>query len=613
MNVFPNSKMNLIGKLKLCVIAVLVFIFGISSSAFAKVKIQSASSENGSIKINKSSSQETYVKSFVLNAEKPGSKRYVLDIKDADLVGKSINKSVSERVMLRINQFSTNPAIVRVVIEGPGEEVGKYVLASNSSNSIIISKKNSNNQESKQAVSSSANEGSEQKNISIEKISLENNELKITCSDKAQLKSFGHKSDGKEMLVFDLQKSRLSSSGLKTSFSQEETNSSEIIRIAQFDPETVRVVIEGPKSNTWKANSESESGKLLLITHTNSAEKIKEKENEEVTDKPILPQKQSLNSKIFFEGDNPLNIKIKAQAKRKIKYKMFRLSSPERLIVDLYDWVQDIENSDLESLQLKASQQTSLISGIRSGKPSQDNTISRLVFDLNRKDLKVDDKVSDDKQTLTLSIAPKEAKIEIKKSTEAVIQALRNNSRKTRVVLIDAGHGGYDTGALYGGIEEKEITLKIAKKLNSILSRSGIKTIMTRSNDVFVSLEERVKITQDTKPDFFVSIHCNALESGADIKGIESYYYTTQSQPLTHSIHKKLVSRTQSLNRHVRKARFVVIRETEIPSALFEVGFLSNSAERKKLNSDSYQNTIARAIADGIAEEYAKARKDKNK
>ena len=126
--------------------------------------------------------------------------------------------------------------------------------------------------------------------------------------------------------------------------------------------------------------------------------------------------------------------------------------------------------------------------------------------------------------------------------------------------------------------------------------------MMTRSDDTFVSLEDRVKITNETKPDLFVSIHINALESTSSIYGIETYYQTEQSKALAGAIHQQLVQGLGVPDRSVRKARFYVINHTPHPAILAEVGFISNQQERDNLGSSDYQSKIADSVSAGITQ-----------
>jgi N-acetylmuramoyl-L-alanine amidase len=170
-----------------------------------------------------------------------------------------------------------------------------------------------------------------------------------------------------------------------------------------------------------------------------------------------------------------------------------------------------------------------------------------------------------------------------------------------RTVVIDAGHGGHDRGGGPGQrIPEKPYTLDVAKRLQSILSSAGYRTIMTRSGDYFVGLGGRCAIANRQSDAIFVSIHFNsARREGAD--GIETYYYTGRSSGLAAAVHREVVRAAGTENRGVRRRGFYVIRNTRIPSILCELGFLTNRAEAKRISgSVAHRQKLAEAVARGI-------------
>ena len=170
---------------------------------------------------------------------------------------------------------------------------------------------------------------------------------------------------------------------------------------------------------------------------------------------------------------------------------------------------------------------------------------------------------------------------------------------KNKVIVIDAGHGGTDYGAIRNGINEKDINLDIAKRVEDILKRKGYKVLMTRSNDIFVSLEERCNISESSNPLIFVSIHVNSC-MGTEPKGIETHYYHDNSIELANAIHSKLVKAIQTQNRGLFKSKFYVINHTTVPAVLLEIGFISNDAERAELTTPKRKQATAQAISEGI-------------
>jgi N-acetylmuramoyl-L-alanine amidase len=172
-------------------------------------------------------------------------------------------------------------------------------------------------------------------------------------------------------------------------------------------------------------------------------------------------------------------------------------------------------------------------------------------------------------------------------------------------VVIDAGHGGHDRGGGPGQrIPEKPYTLDIAQRLSSALRARGFKTVMTRSDDTFISLGQRCAVGNSQRNGIFVSIHLNsARREGAD--GIETYYYSAKSASLASALHSAVVRAAGTEDRHVRRRGFYVIRRTtRIPAVLVECGFLTNRAEAKRLLTASHRQKLANAIAAAIAAKY---------
>ena len=166
-------------------------------------------------------------------------------------------------------------------------------------------------------------------------------------------------------------------------------------------------------------------------------------------------------------------------------------------------------------------------------------------------------------------------------------------------VVIDAGHGGSDVGATRNGIYEKNITLDVAKRVEKLLKAQGYGVLMTRSDDSFVSLADRVAYSESYEPDIFVSIHVNSSTSESG-KGIETHYYHQESLPLAQSVHSALASAINTNDRGLFKSKFYVINHTTAPALLVEIGFISNPTERGQLVTDSRKQATAKAIVEGI-------------
>src|SRR6201993_1472381 len=158
-------------------------------------------------------------------------------------------------------------------------------------------------------------------------------------------------------------------------------------------------------------------------------------------------------------------------------------------------------------------------------------------------------------------------------------QAVKDTSKTFSTVVVDAGHGGKDSGAYRRyGPPEKLVTLDVAERLNSKLRESQLKTVMTRSSDIFIPLDERVNIENSQKNAVFVSIHFNDSRRRG-IRGFETYYHSGPSFDLANGIQEKLTTIPNSKNGGVHTANFRVLRNATCPAVLVECGYLSNRSE----------------------------------
>ena len=192
-------------------------------------------------------------------------------------------------------------------------------------------------------------------------------------------------------------------------------------------------------------------------------------------------------------------------------------------------------------------------------------------------------------------------------STSYSIKPFSNTvDRNYYKVFIDPGHGGYDDGSSGNGLLEDELNLQIGLKLQKKLEARGIEVKMSRTTDKYLSLGERAEMANEYGADIFVSNHINSFEQ-ASANGIETYYHKDKSshKPLSDDIQNNAIKQTGAVNRGVKNRNFAVLRESTMPSSLFEAGFISNKAEASKLGSDAYQDKLATALADGI-EKYLK-------
>lgn len=192
------------------------------------------------------------------------------------------------------------------------------------------------------------------------------------------------------------------------------------------------------------------------------------------------------------------------------------------------------------------------------------------------------------------------------------------------VVVLDPGHGGKDSGAMCGGVMEKDLTLDVARRAELLLRAAGYETVLTRDADRYLTLAERADVANDEKHSLFVSIHFNDGERAA-ASGVETYFAARQataapgllgwlgffkaappqpvgalSESLARFLQASLVAHTGAVDRGTKTAQFYVIRNVRHPAALVEGGFITNPADVTKLTTEKYRQEIAAAISDGI-------------
>lgn len=201
---------------------------------------------------------------------------------------------------------------------------------------------------------------------------------------------------------------------------------------------------------------------------------------------------------------------------------------------------------------------------------------------------------------------------------EPILRSHTLPRRHVKRIVIDAGHGGKDPGCKGGNVNEKQINLQIAQRLANTLIRKGYVVAMTRTTDVFLSLQQRVKLSAGFKPDLFISLHCNA--AGTSVNGIEVYCATPQNTPASDAktvstksckantydkqnayiafhAQKRLIDTMKATDRGVKHKRYTVITDLPAPCILVEMGFLTNAKDRAMLVSPFKQQQLANALA----------------
>lgn len=235
---------------------------------------------------------------------------------------------------------------------------------------------------------------------------------------------------------------------------------------------------------------------------------------------------------------------------------------------------------------------------------------TRIVFPLGANNLNVQIKITPDAKNLLAVIKQKKDK-EQEKEEPVISKAEKKEPSISNLykVVIDPGHGGSDVGATREGIYEKNITLSIAKMVEKNLAAKGVQTTMTMEKDKTVSLQERCDISNETRPDVFVSIHVNSSVNNA-IYGVETHWWKQDSieyAKIVHSNLEKNFNKWKTKDRGLFKSQFYVINHTEAPAILVEIGFISNADEREAIITQKRQSEIAKAISNGVME-YLKSR-----
>lgn len=219
------------------------------------------------------------------------------------------------------------------------------------------------------------------------------------------------------------------------------------------------------------------------------------------------------------------------------------------------------------------------------------------------------------------------AAVDVLKTIDPVLR--RGCSRMPSVIhtiVIDPGHGGGDRGTRGNSGIEKEMTLDLAMRLERYLEHERLPSVLTRTTDSTVSLEDRVDFAESKHADLFVSIHFN---SGGVADGIETYCvppagtvstadassrrlergddepspgnrFDEKNVWLAHCVQKSLLRTTGAVDRGVRRARFYVLRYASCPAILVEAGFLTNRIEEQKILTPEYREQLAKAVAEGI-------------
>lgn len=525
---------------------VLLVVMTLPASAAKRTLISGATVNAGSLVLSHDSKLDLQFKKTTM--AQPA--RLIFDILNSDLGAKGPQKFTAPAAgikELRVAQFS--PSTVRVVIEGSTSAALQAVRIENVGQNLYF------------------RFNPEDANIQETSLSAAG-DLVIRTSTAVNVRTV--RENAPNRLVVDIVGAVISDPNIKKLFD----NAGEQIKIAQLDKTTVRVVCIGV-SSTERTVTLSDDHKLITINAKTAPEEVK------------LSTDKAYTLSLIDQSEYESNFVIKSS--KDITYKFLKLHNPERLVLDLYGIAYDAKL--VAANFVKTAQVTDLRFGIATlGRP-----VTRIVIDLSEEGLIEEFKTGASNKELLIRVY----KLSPDKAKDGGEVPKANKAQGAKVV-VDAGHGGYDPGAIYDDRQEKDITLQISRKVKQYLEEAGVTVYMTRSEDRFVALAERVEVSNTIEPDVFVSVHANALPTNPHMEGLQTYYTHSKSKKLASAVHQQLLDDVKMPDQRVRTANFWVCKHTDAPAILIETGFMTCAKERRRLVDDNYQTEIAKAIARGV-------------
>ena len=367
-------------------------------------------------------------------------------------------------------------------------------------------------------------------------------------------------------VVFDIPNSVSAAAVRNKTFALSPT---ETAKIGQFSATKTRIVITSPEAKKYQAIYSNDL-QNILIARSDKLQGVKLYSNTSkvltVTNKSTKEYKNNVN-KLTFDFSEPIVHSIK-RTDNALEFKLYNATTNSLNMI-----AEKVKSNGLTNATVKQNGTT----GIEITIPIQDSSTIDCLENLNatRLVLTVKNPVTQTQQQTTQKHVDK------------------------KVVVIDPGHGGSDPGATRANDQEKKLTIDIAHRVVKKLKDHGAVVYITRDDDTFVSLADRVDFSNNKNPDLFVSIHINACEQEC-VHGVETHYYKDDSLDLAKYVHKSIMASSTQPNRGVFKSRFYVIRHTTAPAILLELGFISNEAEREMLKDAHYQEKVAESITEGI-------------
>ena len=332
-----------------------------------------------------------------------------------------------------------------------------------------------------------------------------------------------------------------------------------------------------------------------------------------------LPVKSSSDLAAWIlKSDGVLELKTKSDAKLKAYFQKANKSYGDRFWIDFKGELSNPRtikgNGPIKEIRLGKPVQglTRLVIEFESNKKINPHNWKLIGIDKNNWRIKLAAFPKNDFQTI--SEGNFSSSNNLKKKSDYFVNLKNNialanlpNVKKNKFyVVIDPGHGGPDSGAIgIGGLRETDVVLDVSKIVTNILNKKGVKVKMTRTNEIDLDLGPRVSMANNTKADIFVSIHANAsVGKKRNINGLETFYYSGwKGRLLAEKIQKQIIKVSPgSPDRGVRRGSYFVIKQTNMPAVLVEIGFVTGKLDGSRLSKDMHRERVAYAIARGILE-----------
>ncbi len=427
------------------------------------------------------------------------------------------------------------------------------------------------------------------------------------------------------------------------------------IVISQYNPKMIRIVAYAKEKIPLNFDFEDEKISIskksqAIQKSTPSKQESKtaaKQESEKVVakqeSKPVKTQEAKTNTKKEQENDEPL-------------YVLDVDKSSNSVVLNLSDELDEKDITSFSTKDQKFFRQVVSFQGILEGSRKNftfgQNAVTvtqynpktvRIVLS-STKEFKLFKDLDD--KSLTLGFSGSTSKSTSKTASKNV---LNSNFKSDKLIVLDAGHGGKDSGALSdkkGSLKEKDIVLSTTLKLGNELKKRGYKVLYTRSSDKFINLIDRTKYANDKRADLFLSIHANAAPNASKAKsseGVETFflsparserskkaaekenqgdfeeinYFSKQSilnflnrekivasNKLAIDVQKNILTQTRKkykiVDGGVREAPFWVLVGAQMPAILIEIGYITHPSEGKRIANKSFQDTLVKGIADGV-------------